>query len=98
MSAGKATTAQKRPGRNEACACGSGLKYKKCCLLVERANVLKAREEQKRIIRERAEAAAARRRELGVSDATSAWPTRRMPLALSMMAAAAMLSSSHRRP
>jgi uncharacterized protein YecA (UPF0149 family) len=25
-----------RPGRNEACPCGSGKKYKKCCLLKER--------------------------------------------------------------
>lgn len=89
------TKAQKR---NEACACGSGLKYKKCCLLVERANMLKAREENKRLMRERAAAAAARRRELAVSGTTPAWPTRRMPLSLSMMAAAAMLGSSQRRP
>ena len=23
--------AEKRPGRNEPCTCGSGIKYKKCC-------------------------------------------------------------------
>lgn len=26
------TTASKRPGRNEPCHCGSGRKYKQCCL------------------------------------------------------------------
>ncbi len=27
--------ASPRPGRNDPCPCGSGLKYKKCCLLVK---------------------------------------------------------------
>ncbi len=27
-----------KPGRNESCPCGSGKKYKKCCLLKEKNN------------------------------------------------------------
>lgn len=36
-----------KTGRNESCPCGSGLKYKKCCLPKEQDK------QQKRIIRER---------------------------------------------
>jgi hypothetical protein len=42
--------------RNAKCACGSGLKYKKCCLLVERENARLAMLEWKENMRKRAEA------------------------------------------
>ena len=40
------TTATKpRPGRNEPCHCGSGRKYKHCCLAKDEAEAAKARAE-----------------------------------------------------
>lgn len=42
----------KRPGRNEACHCGSGKKYKKCCLQKDQATDL----EHRRATQELAEA------------------------------------------
>jgi hypothetical protein len=40
------TTATKtRPGRNEPCDCGSGRKYKQCCLAKDEAAAAKARAE-----------------------------------------------------
>jgi hypothetical protein len=40
------TTATKpRPGRNEPCHCGSGRKYKQCCLAKDEAEAAKARAE-----------------------------------------------------
>jgi len=46
--------ATSRPGRNERCHCGSGKKYKHCCLAKDEAADLKARQK-----REKAEQAAA---------------------------------------
>jgi len=46
--------ASSRPGRNEPCHCGSGTKYKHCCLAKDEAADRKAREK-----REKAEKAAA---------------------------------------
>lgn len=34
----------KRQGRNEQCACGSGKKYKKCCLEVDNKIIARAEE------------------------------------------------------
>ena len=36
---------RKRPGRNEPCYCGSGRKYKQCCLGKDEAAARQAREE-----------------------------------------------------
>lgn len=32
--AGKARTSSPRPGRNDRCPCGSGRKYKHCCMAI----------------------------------------------------------------
>lgn len=45
-----------RPGRNEPCYCGSGRKYKQCCLAKDEAKAAKARA---KAAKEAAEAAAA---------------------------------------
>jgi hypothetical protein len=50
--------ATSRPGRNEPCQCGSGKKYKHCCLSKDEAADQKAREK-----REKADKAAAARAE-----------------------------------
>lgn len=39
-------TAVKRPGRNEPCHCGSGKKYKHCCLVKDEEADRAAREQQ----------------------------------------------------
>lgn len=41
-----AETAVKRPGRNEPCHCGSGKKYKHCCLLEDEEADRAAREQE----------------------------------------------------
>ena len=41
-----AITAPARPGRNEPCHCGSGRKYKQCCLQKDEAADRAAREQQ----------------------------------------------------
>ncbi len=33
---GKPVRFNKEPGRNEVCTCGSGIKYKNCCLKLKR--------------------------------------------------------------
>lgn len=41
------------PGRNEPCTCGSGIKYKKCCLEIDKKIILRAeqiRKDKTRII------------------------------------------------
>lgn len=44
-----------KQGRNEKCACGSGIKYKKCCLLVERESARRAEMEWREQMKQRAE-------------------------------------------
>jgi hypothetical protein len=39
------STTTPRPGRNEPCHCGSGRKYKQCCLAKDEAAAAKARAE-----------------------------------------------------
>jgi hypothetical protein len=39
------TATKPRPGRNEPCHCGSGRKYKQCCLAKDEAEAAKARAE-----------------------------------------------------
>jgi hypothetical protein len=39
------TVTNPRPGRNEPCHCGSGRKYKQCCLAKDEAEAAKARAE-----------------------------------------------------
>jgi hypothetical protein len=39
------STAAARPGRNEPCHCGSGKKYKQCCLAKDEAEARQARAE-----------------------------------------------------
>jgi tetratricopeptide (TPR) repeat protein len=51
-------TTMAKPGRNDPCPCGSGNKYKKCCLAKEEAA---EREELAKLEARRAEGAAARR-------------------------------------
>lgn len=47
--------------RNAKCACGSGIKYKKCCLLVERENARLAEIERRERMKQRAEEARRKR-------------------------------------
>jgi hypothetical protein len=47
--------------RNAKCACGSGVKYKKCCLLVERENARRAEIERRERMKQRAEEARRKR-------------------------------------
>ena len=47
--------------RNAKCACGSGIKYKKCCLLVERENARLAEIEWRVRMKQRAEEARRKR-------------------------------------
>ena len=49
--------------RNAKCACGSGVKYKKCCLLVENENVRMAQIEVCERMQQRAEEARRKRAE-----------------------------------
>jgi hypothetical protein len=49
---------QSRPGRNEPCHCGSGKKYKHCCLAKDEAADAKAREKREKAERAAAEKAA----------------------------------------
>ena len=51
-----------KPGRNDPCPCGSGNKYKKCCLAKEEAV---EREQLAKAEARRAESAAAHRLQLG---------------------------------
>lgn len=51
------TSTTERPGRNEPCYCGSGKKYKQCCLAKDEAAAADARAAAK--AREAAEAASA---------------------------------------
>jgi hypothetical protein len=59
--------ATSRPGRNEPCHCGSGTKYKHCCLSKDEAADQKAREK-----REKAEKAAAAKAEKAAKKAKDA--------------------------
>ena len=86
--------------RNAPCACGSGKKYKKCHLLIEREEAIKAAQEWEKQRKARAEA---RRRELEhLSDmmrerAASPFMSPRMtisPFILTGLAMAAMTSPS----
>jgi len=69
-----------RPGRNEPCRCGSGKKYKHCCLAKDEAADTKAREK-----REKAEKAAAAKaakkaeKEGAPAEEPAAEPTQRRP-------------------
>lgn len=56
-----------KPGRNDPCPCGSGKKYKKCCLLAESSRVPVSRlpREVEEAVRARAEAAQVRRARFG---------------------------------
>lgn len=47
--------------RNGKCACGSGMKYKKCCLLVQRENARLAEIERREWMKQRAEEARRKR-------------------------------------
>jgi len=38
---------EEKIGRNELCPCGSGKKYKKCCLIKERENLIRQQEMRK---------------------------------------------------
>lgn len=58
-----------RPGRNEPCHCGSGRKYKQCCLSKDDATATKARAKAAKAAEKEAEQEAA-------ADTTPAAPTR----------------------
>ena len=47
--------------RNAKCACGSGMKYEKCCLFAERENARQAEIEWRERMRQRAEEARRKR-------------------------------------
>lgn len=53
------TQASKTPGRNAPCPCGSGRKYKQCCLEKDEAALRKAKEEAAEAGQEASEPAAA---------------------------------------
>lgn len=84
--------------RNAKCSCGSGKKYKKCCLLVERENARLAKIERREQMRQQAEEARRKReRHLDYLRANPEAPDMR-DMDPVMMALALAMQTRRRRP
>lgn len=85
--------------RNAKCACGSGIKYKKCCLLQERENARLAEIEWRERMKQRAEDARRKREQhLDYLRANPGAPDMRgMDPVMAALAMAAMVPHTRRR-